>query len=175
MLFSGGPGDLVAQSCLTLAISWTVTHQAPLSMGFSRQEYWSGVPFPPPWDLPDPAIKPISPALQAVFYPLSHQGSPFLYRLISNSVRKEDYTSTHTRGQGLSAVKVNLEANYHNQFFSFFTPATHLYLFITYYYKHSHFISSFMQQPTFQDVDLKVPQNNTYEYFSFSKPLPQDI
>ena len=38
-----------------------------------------------------------------------------------------------------------------------------------------YFISSFIQQPTFQDVDLKVSQNNTYEYFSFSKPLPQDI
>ena len=44
---------------------WTVAHQAPLSMGFSRQEYWSGLPFPSPGDLPDPGIKPGSPALQA--------------------------------------------------------------------------------------------------------------
>ena len=44
---------------------WTVTHQAPLSMGFPRQEYWSGLPFPSPGDLPDPEIKPRSPALQA--------------------------------------------------------------------------------------------------------------
>ena len=44
---------------------WTVAHQAPLSMGFSRQEYWSGLPFPSPGDLPDPGIKPRSPALQA--------------------------------------------------------------------------------------------------------------
>ena len=71
---------------------WAVAHRVPLSMDFSRQKYWSGLPFPTPGDLPDPGIKPISPALQAVFYPLSHQGSPFLYRLISNSVRKEDYT-----------------------------------------------------------------------------------
>ena len=42
--------------------SWTVAHQAPLSMGFFRQEYWSGLPFPPPDDLPDPGIKPTSPA-----------------------------------------------------------------------------------------------------------------
>ena len=46
-------------------IPWTVTIQAPLSMGFSRQEYWSGVPFPPPGDLPGPGIEPVSPALQA--------------------------------------------------------------------------------------------------------------
>ena len=39
---------------------WNVTHQAPLSMGFSRQEYWSGLPFPPPGDLPNPGIKPAS-------------------------------------------------------------------------------------------------------------------
>ena len=44
---------------------WTVAHQAPLSMGFSRQEYWSGLPFPSPEDLPDPGIEPRSPALQA--------------------------------------------------------------------------------------------------------------
>ena len=43
---------------------WTVAYQAPLSMGFSRQEYWSGLPFPSPWNLPDPGIEPGSPALQ---------------------------------------------------------------------------------------------------------------
>ena len=42
---------------------WTVAYQAPLSMGFSRQEYWSGLPFPSPGDLPDPGIEPWSPAL----------------------------------------------------------------------------------------------------------------
>ena len=64
-LFGGGFGGLVARSCPTLAISWTVTCQAPLSIGFSRQEYWSGLPFPPPGDLPDPGIEPWSPALYA--------------------------------------------------------------------------------------------------------------
>ena len=44
---------------------WTVAHQAPPSMEFSKQEYWSGLPFPSPGDLPDPGIKPRSPALQA--------------------------------------------------------------------------------------------------------------
>ena len=46
-------------------IPWTVACQAPLSMEFSRQEYWSGLPFPSPGDLPDPGIEPGSPALQA--------------------------------------------------------------------------------------------------------------
>ena len=46
------------------AIPWTVAHQAPLSVGFSRQKYWSGLPFPSPGGLPDPGIEPRSPALQ---------------------------------------------------------------------------------------------------------------
>ena len=51
-------------SCLWLfATLWTVAHQAPPSMGFSRQEYWSGLPFPSPGDLPNPGIEPGSPAL----------------------------------------------------------------------------------------------------------------
>ena len=51
---------------------WTVAHQAPPSMGFSRQEYWSGLPFPSPGDLPNPGIEPRSLTLQADLYPLSH-------------------------------------------------------------------------------------------------------
>ena len=57
-------GGLVTKSCPTLVTSWTVACQAPLSMGFSRQEYWSGLPFPAPGDLPNPRIEPRSPALQ---------------------------------------------------------------------------------------------------------------
>ena len=56
----------MAKSCLTLATLWTVDCQASLSMGFSRQEYWSKLPFPSPGDLPDPGIEAGSPALQAV-------------------------------------------------------------------------------------------------------------
>ena len=56
---------LVAKPCPTLVTPWTVACQDPLSMEFSRQEYWSGLPFPPPGDLPDPGIEPRSPALQA--------------------------------------------------------------------------------------------------------------
>ena len=49
----------------SFAIPWTVAYRAPPSMGFSRQEYWSGLPFPSPGDLPDPGIEPRSPTLQA--------------------------------------------------------------------------------------------------------------
>ena len=56
------------------ATPWTVAHQAPLSMGFSRQEYWSGLPFPSPGDLPDPGIEPRSPALQADALPSELKG-----------------------------------------------------------------------------------------------------
>ena len=62
------------------ATLWTVAPQAPLSMGFSRQEYWNGLPFPPPRDLPDSGIEPLSPAAphwQADSLPLSHPGSPW--------------------------------------------------------------------------------------------------
>ena len=48
------------------ATPWTVAHQAPPSMGFSRQEHWSGLPFPSPGDLPNPRVEPRSPALQAI-------------------------------------------------------------------------------------------------------------
>ena len=62
-------------SCIRLlATLWTVVCQAPLSMGFSRQEYWSGLPFPSPGDLPDPGIEPaspVSPALAGGFFAAS--------------------------------------------------------------------------------------------------------
>ena len=61
---------------------WTIARQAPLSMQFSRQEYWSGLPFPPPVYLPDPRIEPTSPvppALQSDSLLLSHQGNPWHY------------------------------------------------------------------------------------------------
>ena len=66
---------LVPQPCPTLATPQSVACQAPLSMGFPRQEYWSGLPFSSPGDLPDPGIKPESPALQADSS-LSYKGSP---------------------------------------------------------------------------------------------------
>ena len=55
---------------------WAVAYQAPPSMEFSRQEYWSGLPFPSPGDLPDPGIEPGSPALQADALPSEPPGKP---------------------------------------------------------------------------------------------------
>ena len=75
---------------------WTEAHQAPLSMGFSRQGYWNGLPCLPPGDLPAPGIEPaspVTPALQAYSLLLSYQGSPI-----------HIHTHTHT-------VKVNEDTN----------------------------------------------------------------
>ena len=59
------------------AAPWTVAHQAPPSVGFSRQEYWSGLPFPSPGDLPDTGIKPRSPSFQAGALTSEPPGKPF--------------------------------------------------------------------------------------------------
>ena len=61
------------------ATLWTVAYQAPPSVGFSRQEYWSGLPFPFPGDLPDPGIEPGSPALQADTLPSEPPGKVCYY------------------------------------------------------------------------------------------------
>ena len=70
MMGVSGPCVLSHSTVSDSAIPWTVTHQDPLSMGFFRQEYWSGLPFPPPGDLPDPGIEPTSasPALIGRFF-----------------------------------------------------------------------------------------------------------
>ena len=60
----------------SFATPWTVAHQTTLSMGLPRQEYWSGLPFPPAGDLPDPGIKPGSLALQADSLPAELPGKP---------------------------------------------------------------------------------------------------
>ena len=80
---------LVAQSCWTLCDSWAVARQVPLSMEFSRQGYWNGLPFPFPGDLPNPGIEPRSPILWADSLPLSHQGSLYniKYILINLTVK----------------------------------------------------------------------------------------
>ena len=64
------------KSCPALATMWTVACQAPLCMGFPSQEYWNGLPFPSPVDLPDPGIKPMSPALEADSLPCEPPGKP---------------------------------------------------------------------------------------------------
>ena len=61
------------------ATLWTIACQAPLSMGFPNQEYWSGLPFPPPGDLPDASIEPRFPALQADSLPSKPPGKPISF------------------------------------------------------------------------------------------------
>ena len=71
------------------ATPWTVAHQVPPSMGFSRQEYWRGWPFPSPGDLPNPGIEPGSPTLQADALPSEPSGKPLLllsYFLLSHFI-----------------------------------------------------------------------------------------
>ena len=91
---------LIAQSCLTLGNLTDCNPvlvqgfcQAPLSMGFSRQEYWSGLPFPPPEDLPNPEMKPVSPALQADSFPLSIEEAPRIRVAVSLCYTAETNTA----------------------------------------------------------------------------------
>ena len=65
--------SVVSDSSVT---PWTAAHQAPLSMGFPRQEYWSGLPLPSPGDLPDPGIEPVSPALAGRLFTAAPPGNP---------------------------------------------------------------------------------------------------
>ena len=78
---------LATQLCLTLCDP--MDYSPPLSMGFSRQEYWSGLPFPSPGDLPDPGVEPGCPAMQAGFLPSELPGKPqFLLLKIGNLSHK---------------------------------------------------------------------------------------
>ena len=73
---NNGGGGLVPKSSPALVTQWAIAHQAPLSMGFPRQEYWSGLPFPSPGDLPDPGIE--HPTSQADSLPTEPPGKPYL-------------------------------------------------------------------------------------------------
>ena len=88
------------------AIPWTVVYQASLSMGFSSQEYWSGLPFPSPGDLPDPGIEPRSPALQADALPSEPPGKWVVWH---NQKKKKTHTqmanSLHTNHVWMSMQK----------------------------------------------------------------------
>ena len=101
-------------SCVQLfATLWTVACQAPLSMGFSRQEYWSGLPSPPPGDLPNPGIEPISPASPALagrFFTTEPPGKPSNYIVVVLSCIRlcetpMDYSLTGSSVHGLLQAK----------------------------------------------------------------------
>ena len=82
-------------SCVQLfATAWTIAHQVLLCMGFSRQEYWSGLPFPPPGDLPNPGIEPAFSALADGFFTTVPPGKPI--RDLRNHHMQRTHTHTHT-------------------------------------------------------------------------------
>ena len=79
-----------------LATPWTVAHQAPPSMGFSRQEYWNGLPFPSPGDLPDPGIKSMAsmaPALAGGFFTTELLGKPLSIQILDVTKFQNLYSS----------------------------------------------------------------------------------
>ena len=84
-------GCLVTKSCPTLVTPWFIAHQAPLPMGFPREEYWSGLPFPSPGDLPSPGIEPASPELASGFFTTESPVNKALY-FIKNGKDSEDFS-----------------------------------------------------------------------------------
>ena len=93
------------------ATPWTVAYQAPPSMEFSRQEYWSGLPFPSPGDLPDPGIKPWSPALEADTLPFEPPGKPFHAKM--GTIRTE-MARTYQKQKRFRRGDKNTQKNYKN-------------------------------------------------------------
>ena len=91
--------------------SWTVARQAPLSMGFSRQEYWTGLPFSSPGDLPDPGIKPRSPTLQANSLPFELPGNPNRGLDIEKEIEKDRDDSDRGRDREMSFCPANGAVN----------------------------------------------------------------
>ena len=87
------------------ATPWTVAYQAPLSMGFSRQEYWSGLPFPSPGGLPDSGIEPGSPALQTDALPSEPSGSPRPLRYDLNQIPNNYTVEMTNRFKGLDLIE----------------------------------------------------------------------
>ena len=86
-------------SCVRLfATPWVITYQALLSMGFFRQEYWSGLPFPSPGDLPDSAIEPGSPELQADALPSELPGKPEDHKVSMTGRLLQCHGSSHLSG-----------------------------------------------------------------------------
>ena len=106
------PRTLFAISCqciflvsrVQLFATWTVASQAPLSMGFSRQEYWSGLPCPPPGDLPDPGTEPRSPALQVDSLPSEPPGYTYFKIKVK---KKKELSSLPERNETVATQVLN--------------------------------------------------------------------
>ena len=85
---------------------WTVTYQAPPSMGFSREEYWSGLPFPSPGYLPDPGIEPTSPALAGGFFTTEPLVAVLLTQSCPNLCNPMDYSSLGSSVHGILQARI---------------------------------------------------------------------
>ena len=103
----------VSVMCDFFATLWTVDCQAPLSMGFSRQEYWSGLPFLPPGNLPNLVIELASPALQADSLLLSHRGSQYTHTHTHTHTHIYIYIYTHTHTHIHICVYISLDIDMH--------------------------------------------------------------
>ena len=100
---------LVTPSCPTLCDPWTIAGEVPLSMGFSSQEYWSGLPFPSPGNLSDPGIKLWSPALKVDSLPTEAPGKPYKELVIQPCLTlcdPIDYNSLGPSVHGILQAKV---------------------------------------------------------------------
>ena len=95
--------------CVT---TWTQAHQALLSMEFSRQEYWSGMSFPSPGDLPDPGIEPRSPALQADSLPAEPQGKPRSTGVGSLSLLQQTFLTQESNHSLLHCRRILYQLSY---------------------------------------------------------------
>ena len=93
-------------SHVSFVTPWIVAHQALLSEGFPRQEFWSGLPFTSSGNCANPGVKPVSPALQVDSLPLSHQGSPLLHFTDSKQKKKCIFQNT-LRSQNTSEKEVS--------------------------------------------------------------------
>ena len=96
----------VAKQCPNFVTPWTIAHQAPLSMAFPRQEYWSGLPFPSAGDLPDPVIEPESPTLPGMFFTPEPSGKP------ATQVVPNKYAVNYQKNMALILRQKSLLANY---------------------------------------------------------------
>ena len=104
---------IVAQSRLTLATPRTVACQAPLSMELSRQEYWIGLPYPPPGNLPDSRIKTTSPALQVDSLPAEPSGSKSIQELKPEKSSQAQSYAIHRLLEELERIVVNRHTIYY--------------------------------------------------------------
>ena len=89
-MYKGGTVVQPLSHVQLFAIPWTVAHQAPLSMRFPRQEYWNGLSFHSPGDLPNPGIELASPVLQAGSLPLGQSGKPIYHKIIKLNLNNEE-------------------------------------------------------------------------------------